>query len=60
MFVTFNVGDFVQLHGKYIEAGKMHFGIVVRSSFLLAGCFGLYVVLSNAFSREIRGGLHFL
>ena len=28
-FVTFNVGEFVVLHGEYAKSGREHFGVVV-------------------------------
>jgi Domain of unknown function (DUF5615) len=31
VFYTFNVGDFCQLHGQFLAAGRDHAGIVVSS-----------------------------
>jgi hypothetical protein len=31
VFYTFNVGDFCQLHGRFLAAGRDHGGIVVSS-----------------------------
>jgi len=60
-FVTFNVGDFVRLHAKYIEAGKTHFGIVVSQQLPIGRMLrDLLLFFQTRSPEEIRGGLHFL
>ena len=60
---TFNVGDFMQLHGEYMSAGREHAGIIFGDQ----QRFGvgeqmrrLLRVISLRSAEELRGGYEFL
>jgi hypothetical protein len=60
-FVTFNVGDFVQLHNRWMEAGLEHHGIVVSRQVPIGEALRRLLVLLNAQNASsIRGQLLFL
>ena len=50
MVLTHNFGDFADLHGKYLDEGKMHYGIVVAEQIsigvLLRRCLNMLDKLS--------------
>jgi hypothetical protein len=59
--VTFNVGDFVQLHNRWIEAGHDHAGIVVSKQLPIGESLRrLLVLLQQEDAASMRGQLRFL
>jgi hypothetical protein len=59
--VTFNVGDFVQLHNRWLEAGQEHAGIVVSKQLPIGESIRrLLVLLQNEDGDSMRGQLRFL
>ena len=59
--VTFNVGHFVRLHGKFLQADRAHFGIVVSKQLPLGQMLRkLLLFLQTHSNEEIVGNLHFL
>lgn len=59
--ITFNVGDFVRLHNRWIEEGREHAGIIVSKQ-LPAGesLRRLLALLQTADAEFMRGQIHFL
>ena len=59
--VTFNVGDFVQLHNRWLEDGHEHAGIVVSKQLAVGETLRrLLVLLRDEDAESIRGQLRFL
>lgn len=60
-FVTFNVGEFVVLHGEYVKNGWEHFGVVVSPQKPLGRLLrDLLAFLQSHTADEARGQLFFL
>jgi hypothetical protein len=59
--VTFNVGDFVQLHNEWLGAGKTHAGIIVSKQLPVGETLRrLLVFLQNKDAETMRSELRFL
>jgi hypothetical protein len=59
--VTFNVGDFVQLHNRWLEAGREHAGIVVSKQLPIGESLRrLLVLLLREDAASMRSHLRFL
>jgi len=59
--VTFNVGDFVQLHNRWLEAGDEHAGIIVSKQLPIGESLRLLLVLlQNEDAASMRRQLRFL
>jgi hypothetical protein len=59
--VTFNVGDFVRLHNRWLEAGREHAGIVVSKQLPIGESLRrLLVLLLREDAASMRSHLRFL
>jgi hypothetical protein len=59
--LTFNVGDFVQLHNEWIESGREHAGIIVSKQMTIGNALrGLLVLLQEQAAASVQGQLRFL
>jgi len=60
-FVTFNVGEFVVLHGRFASSGREHFGIIVSAQKPLGRMLReMLAVLQSHSADEVRSQLFFL
>ena len=60
-FVTFNRGEFVAWHGKYVAAGSEHFGVVVSAQKPIGQLLReMLAFLQTHSAAEARGQLFFL
>jgi hypothetical protein len=61
VFVTFNVGDFVRLHGQWLRAGRHHAGLVAAEQRPLGETLRRLLKLAASLSaEELRDRLEFL
>jgi len=59
--VTFNVGDFVRLHNRWLSAGQEHAGIIVSKQLPIGESLRrLLILLQNEDAETMRGQLRFL
>jgi predicted nuclease of predicted toxin-antitoxin system len=59
--VTFNVGDFVQLHNHWLETGREHCGIIVSKQMPIGQTLRrLLAILQKEDAETISGQLRFL
>jgi predicted nuclease of predicted toxin-antitoxin system len=59
--VTFNVGDFVRLHNRWIDAGREHAGIIVSKQLPVGESLRrLLVLLQKESGDSMRGQVRFL
>jgi hypothetical protein len=59
--VTFNVGDFVRLHNRWIDAGHEHAGIIVSKQLPVGEMLRrLLVLLQKENADSMRGQVRFL
>ena len=59
--VTFNIGDFVQLHNLWLESGREHAGIIVSKQLPVGESLRrLLILLRREDSASMRGQLRFL
>jgi predicted nuclease of predicted toxin-antitoxin system len=59
--VTFNVGDFVRLHNRWIDAGREHAGVIVSKQLPVGEMLRrLLAVLQKENSDSMRGQVRFL
>ena len=59
--VTFNVGDFVQLHNRWVAAGREHAGIVVSKQLPVGETLRrLLALLQKEDAESLRGQIRFL
>lgn len=60
-FLTFNRGEFVVWHGKYVTAGREHYGIIVSSQKPIGQLLRQMLAFLQAHSAgEVRSQLFFL
>ena len=59
--MTFNVGDFVELHNEWVESGREHAGIIVSKQRSVGDALRrLLVLLQEETVASMRGQLKFL
>jgi len=59
--VTFNVGDFVRLHNRWIDEGHEHAGIIVSKQLPVGEALRrLLALLQKQSGDSMRGQVHFL
>jgi hypothetical protein len=59
--VTFNVGDFVRLHNRWIDAGREHAGIIVSKQLPVGEMLRrLLALLQKESGDSMRGQVRFL
>jgi predicted nuclease of predicted toxin-antitoxin system len=59
--VTFNVGDFVRLHNRWIDAGREHAGIIVSKQLPIGEMLRrLLILLQKENEDSMRGQVRFL
>lgn len=59
--VTFNIGDFVQLHNHCIETERAHFGIIVSKQITIGESLRrLLVLMQKEDAASMRSQLRFL
>ncbi|HEY1717923.1 MAG TPA: DUF5615 family PIN-like protein [Verrucomicrobiae bacterium] len=59
--VTFNVGDFVRLHNRWIDAGREHAGIIVSKQLPVGEMLRrLLALLQKENADSMRGQMRFL
>ena len=59
--VTFNVGDFIRLHNRWVEEGRDHCGIVVSKQLALGAALRrVLTLLQREDAESLRGQVRFL
>ena len=59
--MTFNVGDFVQLHNRWVAEGREHAGIIVSRQLPVGETLRrLLALLQKEDAESLRGQIHFL
>ena len=59
--VTFNVGDFVQLHNRWIAEGRDHAGIIVSKQLPIGEALRrLLALIQKETAESMKGQIHFL